>query len=170
MAIAEYYPKVSISGLLGLDSLSAAQLFTGGALGHQIGAGFSWRLFDFGRVDAEVAGAKGREAEALAAYRATVYRATEEVEDAFSGLAQQEARAQALQRQIAALGTARDQAQQAYQEGVTSLVEVRDADRELLSASDQSEQTRADAARAAVAVYLALGGGWKPEAATLAQR
>jgi NodT family efflux transporter outer membrane factor (OMF) lipoprotein len=169
-AISDYYPKVSISGLLGLDSLTASQIFTGGAVAHQIAAGFSWRLFDFGRVDAEVAGAKGREAEALAAYRATVYRATEEVEDAFTDLTQQEARAQALQRQIDALGVARDQAQQAYQEGVTSLVEVRDADRELLTASDQLEQTRANADRAAVSAYLALGGGWKPEAARLAQR
>jgi NodT family efflux transporter outer membrane factor (OMF) lipoprotein len=169
-AISDYYPKISISGLLGLDSLTASQMFTGGAVAHQIAAGFSWRLFDFGRVDAEVAGAKGREAEALAAYRATVYRATEEVEDAFTDLIQQEARAEALQRQIDALGVARDQAQQAYQEGVTSLVEVRDADRELLTASDQLEQTRANAGRAAVAAYLALGGGWKPEAARLAQR
>jgi NodT family efflux transporter outer membrane factor (OMF) lipoprotein len=162
-AISDYYPKVSISGLLGLDSLNASQLFTGTALAHQIGAGFSWRLFDFGRVDAEVAGAKGREAEALGAYRATVYRATEEVEDAFCGLVQAEARADALQRQVAALTTARAQAQQAYEQGVTSLVEVRDADRELLVASDQLEATRADAARAAVAAFRALGGGWRPD-------
>jgi NodT family efflux transporter outer membrane factor (OMF) lipoprotein len=169
-AISDYYPKVSISGLLGLDSLTAPQMFTGGAVAHQIAAGFSWRLFDFGRVDAEVAGAKGREAEALAAYRATVYRATAEVEDAFTDLTQQEARAQALQRQLDALSVARDQARQAYQQGVTSLVEVRDADRELLAASDQLEQTRADADRAAVAAYLALGGGWKPDQTKLAQR
>jgi len=161
-AISDYYPKVSVSGLLGLDSLSASQFFTGTALAHQVSAGFSWRLFDFGRVDAEVAGAKGREAEALAAYRATVYRATEEVEDAFSDLVQQEARAEALQRQVAQLTTARAQAQQAYEQGVTSLVEVRDADRELLAASDQLEQTRADAARSAVEAFRALGGGWRP--------
>jgi NodT family efflux transporter outer membrane factor (OMF) lipoprotein len=163
-AISEYYPKVSISGLLGLDSLGASQMFTGAAVAHQIGAGFSWRLFDFGRVDAEVAGAKGDEAEALAAYRATVYRATEEVEDAFSELVQREARAEALRRQVAELTIARAQAEQAYEQGVTSLVEVRDADRELLAASDQLEQTRADAARSAVEAFRALGGGWRPPA------
>lgn len=161
--ISDYYPKVSISGLLGLDSLGASQLFTGAAVARQVSAGFSWRLFDFGRVDAEVAGAKGREAEALAAYRATVYRATEEVEDAISSLVQSKTRAEALQRQVAQLTTARDQAQQAYEQGVTSLVEVRDADRELLAASDQLEVTRADAARAAVAAFRALGGGWRPD-------
>jgi NodT family efflux transporter outer membrane factor (OMF) lipoprotein len=162
-SLAEYYPKVSISGLIGVDSVSPGQLFTAGAIAHQVGAGVSWRLFDFGRVDAEVAGAKGREAEALAAYRATVYRAVEEVEDAFSDLVQSEARAEALRREVAQLATARDQAQRAYEAGVASLVEVRDADRELLAASDQLEQTRADAARAAVAAFRALGGGWKPD-------
>jgi NodT family efflux transporter outer membrane factor (OMF) lipoprotein len=169
-ALAEYYPKVSVTGLLGLDSINASQMFTGGAVAHQVAAGFSWRLFDFGRVDAEVAAARGRDAEALAAYRATVYRATEEVEDAFTDLAQQQARAAALQRQIAALSIARGQAEQAYEEGVISLVELRDADRELLTASDQLEQARASAARAAVAAFRALGGGWKPEATRLAAR
>jgi outer membrane protein TolC len=162
-AISDYYPKVSVSGLLGLDSLGASQLFTGAAVAHQVSAGFSWRLFDFGRVDAEVAGAKGHDAEALAAYRSTVYRATEEVEDAFSALVHQEARADALQRQVGQLTIARAQAEQAYEQGVTSLVEVRDADRELLAAADQLEQTRADAARSAVTAFRALGGGWRAE-------
>jgi len=169
-AISGYYPKVSISGLLGVDSLSASQLFAASAVAHQVGAGLSWRLFDFGRVDAEVAQAKGRDAEALAAYRATVYRATEEVEDSVSSLTQEEARAEALSAQIDQLTVARSQAEQAYEGGVISLIEVRDADRELLTASDQLAQTRADAARAAVAVYRALGGGWTPDRTLLSQR
>jgi NodT family efflux transporter outer membrane factor (OMF) lipoprotein len=161
-AISDYYPKVSISGLLGLDSLDASRLFTGAAVAHQISAGLSWRLFDFGRVDAEVAQARGADAEALAAYRATVLRATEEVEDSFSSLIQDEAQADALSRQIDQLTVARAQAQQAYQGGVDSLIEVRDADRDLLAASDQLVQVRAGAARAAVASFRALGGGWRP--------
>jgi outer membrane protein TolC len=161
-AISDYYPKVSISGLLGLDSLDASRLFTGAAVAHQIGAGLSWRLFDFGRVDAEVAQARGADAEALAAYRATVLRATEEVEDSFSSLIQDEAQADALSRQIQQLTVARAQAEQAYQGGVDSLIEVRDADRDLLNASDQLVQARAGAARAAVASFRALGGGWRP--------
>jgi outer membrane protein TolC len=137
-------------------------VFGGGALAHQVAAGLSWRLFDFGRVDAEVAQARGREAEALAAYRQTVFRASEEVEDAFTDIAEEQARAAALQRQIDQLSVARGQAQQAYEGGVTSLIEVRDADRELLAANDQLVQARAAAARAAVAAFRALGGGWTP--------
>ena len=89
-------------------------------------------------------------------------RATEEVEDALTDLAQQQARAEALSRQIEQLTLARSQAQAAYEGGVTSLVEVRDADRELLAASDQLVQARVGAARAAVAAFRALGGGWAP--------
>jgi NodT family efflux transporter outer membrane factor (OMF) lipoprotein len=161
-AISDYYPKVSITGLLGLDSIDATRLFSGLAIAHQVGAGLSWRLFDFGRVDAEVAQARGADAEALAAYRATVLNATEEVEDSFSSLIQDEAQADALTRQIDQLTVARAQAEQAYQGGVDSLIEVRDADRDLLAASDQLVQARAGAARAAVASFRALGGGWRP--------
>ena len=162
-AISDYYPKVSVSGLIGFDSVQAGRLFTPLAQDSQIGAGLHWRLFDFGRVDAEVAQAKGRKAEALAAYRASVLKATEDVEDALSELGQQQARADALSRQIDQLTTARNQSQQAFDGGVISLVEVRDADRDLLGASDQLVQARAAGARAAVAAYRALGGGWSVE-------
>jgi NodT family efflux transporter outer membrane factor (OMF) lipoprotein len=159
-AIADYYPKLSITGLIGYDSLDTSQMFAGAAVEHQVGAGLRWRLFDFGRIDAEVAGAKGKDAEALAAYRAAVLRAAEEVENAFTDLAENRARAVALDRQIAALTIARRQAQDAYEGGVVSLIEVRDADRDLLSAKDQLVQARAGEGRAAVASFRALGGGW----------
>jgi outer membrane protein TolC len=165
-AIADYYPKLSLSALFGVESIDASDVFTGGALQHQIGAGLRWRLFDFGRVDAEVAQARGRDAEALAAYRASVLRASEDVENALSDLAQQQIRAQALSRQIAELSVARAQAEQAYEGGVVSLIEVRDADRDLLTASDQLVQAKSDTARAAVAAFRALGGGWPAETET----
>ena len=109
-----------------------------------------------------MAQAKGAKAEALAAYRQSILKAAEEVEDAVTDLGQEQARADALARQIDQLTLARDQAEQAYEGGVISLTDVRDADRDLLAASDQWVQARAGAARAAVAAYRALGGGWTP--------
>jgi NodT family efflux transporter outer membrane factor (OMF) lipoprotein len=158
-AISDYYPKVSIQALLGVDSLDASEVFSGRAFQRQVAAGFRWRLFDFGRIDAEVAQAKGQDAEALAAYRASIYHAAEEVEDALSDLAQNEARAAALDQQITELTVARRQAEEAYEGGVISLIEVRDADRDILSASDQLAQAKAGAARAAVSAFRSLGGG-----------
>jgi len=169
-AVSDYYPKVSISGLLGYESLDSTRLFTGLGQESQIAAGLRWRLFDFGRVDAEVAQAKGRKAEALAAYRASILKATEDVENALSDLNQQQIRAAALSRQIDELTRARDQAQQAYEGGAISLVEVRDADRDLLTASDELVRARAETDRAAVAAYRALGGGWRMAEVKVAAR
>jgi NodT family efflux transporter outer membrane factor (OMF) lipoprotein len=160
-AISDYYPKISLQALIGVDSLQSGEVFSGDAMQHQVAAGLRWRLFDFGRIDAEVAAAKGKDAEALAAYRSSVLHAAEEVENAFSDLTQEEARAAALDRRIDQLIVARRQAQAAYEGGVISLVEVRDADRDILDASDQLAQARAGADRAAVASFRALGGGWR---------
>jgi outer membrane protein TolC len=96
----------------------------------------------------------------LAAWRSAALRGTEEVQDAMTDLVQQQARAEALRRQIAELTVAREQAQQAYQGGAISLLEVREADRNLRAASDQLAQAQAGAARAAVAAWRAFGGGW----------
>lgn len=163
-ALAEYYPKVSLSGLLGVESLDAARMFTPAATQAVSDGALRWRLFDFPRIDAEVASARASDAEALAAWRATALRACGEVEDAVTALAQDDAQATILDRRIADLTIARRQAEQAYEGGVASLLEVRDIDRELLVAADQAAQARAAAARAAVAAFHALGGGWTPSA------
>jgi outer membrane protein TolC len=122
-----------------------------------------WRLFDFGKVEAEVAQARGGNAEALAVYREAVLRAAEDVENALSGLAQTEADVIELQDEVQSLVKARDLAQQAYRAGSITLTDVLDADRQLLAAQDELDANRADAARAAVGVFRALGGGWESQ-------
>jgi len=160
VAEAEYYPHLTFNGLLGFDSVDSPSLFSSAAMQSEAVAGLRWRLFDFGRVDAEVAIARGREAEALAAYRSTVLRATEDVEVALSQFVESRSEAAVLKRQIAALARARDEAETAYEGGVLPLLEVLEADRDLLAARDRLATTNANQARAAVASFRALGGGW----------
>ena len=119
-----------------------------------------WRIFDFGKVDAEVGQARGSHAEALAHYRQTVLRAAEDVEDAFKTLTESERRTARLQAEVQSLQRSHDLSQQAYAAGSIPLTDVLDADRLLLAARDDLAQNRADAARAAVRSYRALGGGW----------
>lgn len=128
-----------------------------------------WRLFDFGKVDAEVAQAKGGNAEALALYRQSVLKAAEDVEDSVMVLAQTQLRSSQVQEQVDALVKSRDLSEQAYRSGSITLTDVLNADSELLSARDQLDSSRANAARAAVGVYRALGGGWTPAAAKPSQ-
>jgi len=162
VATAEYYPKISLSALLGLESLHSGSLFTSGAFQPQAALGLHWRLFDFGRVDAEVAQAKGANAEALAIYRQSMLRATEDVENAIVSLTQLESQHDLLSSEVAAHEKARAAAEDAYKGGAVSLLEVLDEDRQLLASRDQLARVHADDARAAVATFRALGGGWEP--------
>ncbi|MEX3925015.1 efflux transporter outer membrane subunit [Paraburkholderia sp. BR10936] len=163
VAIAEYYPKFSLSGLIGsATSMAAGNLFTGGASQAAGVLGLRWRLFDFGRINAQIAQARGQDAEMLAAYRLAALHATEDVENAFSALVKREEQAAVLTQGVNSLGRARAASFSAYQKGVVSLIEVLQADENLLRASDERVQAQTESARAAVAAFKALGGGWQP--------
>ncbi len=163
VAMAEYYPKFSLSGLIGgATSISSGKLFNSGARQAAGVLGLRWRLFDFGRINAQIDLANGQEAEALAAYRLAVLRASEDVENAFSALVKREEQASILAQGVNSLGRARDASFAAYQQGVVSLIEVLQADENLLRASDARAQAQTESARAAVAAFRALGGGWQP--------
>ena len=161
VAVAEYYPKFTLSGLLGAASGTPGALLGGSAIQASGLLGLRWRLFDFGRIDAEIDIAEGRNAEALAVYRRTVLRASQDVEDAFSTLVQQEARAAELAKGETAFARAQQSSTIAYRAGVVSLIEVLEADRRLLETRDGIVQARAAASRSAVASFRALGGGWQ---------
>ena len=134
-------------------------------------AGLHWRLFDFGRVDAEVAQARGANREALLRYRQSMLRATEDVENAIVALTELESQHALLAKEVDAHLQARDAAQDAYRGGAVSLAEVLDEDRQLLAAQDLLASVRTDDARSAVAAFRALGGGWTlPSNAQVAAR
>ena len=160
VALADYYPKLSLSGLLGFDSLNSSHLFSAASFEPVAAGAIRWRIFDFGKVDAEVKQARGGEAGALAQYRQTVLHAAEDVENAFITLTQTEMRTLQLRDEIRSLTRSRDLSQQAFAAGVIPLTDVLDADRQLLATQEDLAQTRADAARGAVRSFRALGGGW----------
>jgi NodT family efflux transporter outer membrane factor (OMF) lipoprotein len=170
VAVAEYYPKFSLSGLIGsATSISSGNLFSSGADQAAGVLGLRWRLFDFGRIDAQIDRARGQQAEMLAAYRLAALRATEDVEDAFSALVKREEQAALLAQGVDSLARARGASFAAYQKGVVSLIEVLQADENLLRASDARAQAQTESALAAVATFKALGGGWQAgESDTLA--
>jgi len=161
VAVAEYYPKVSLAALLGFESLNSGQLFNSASFQPVATAGLRWRLFDFGKVDAEVAQANSANAQALLSYRQIVLRATEDVENSFMALAQLELQTHDLHDEVDALIRARDASQESYLAGASSLTDVLDADRQSLEAEDELARTRADTDRAAVMTFRALGGGWE---------
>lgn len=163
-AISEYYPTVSLNALLGsATAAGTGTLFTGGASQIAGLVGLRWRLFDFARINADVSEAKGVNAEALAGYRLAVLRATEDVENSLSSLVNREAQAATLSHAESSLSKARDSSMAAYRGGAASFIDVLHADDTLLRASDARAQAQTESARAAIATFKALGGGWNPE-------
>jgi NodT family efflux transporter outer membrane factor (OMF) lipoprotein len=160
-AVAEYYPHFSLSALMGFSTTSAASLASPGAAETQAIAGVRWRLFDFGRVGSEVAAAKGRHAEALTAYRLTVLQATEDVENAFAALAKGREQALLLASAEQSLERAYQASLAAHANGAASVIDNLDVDQRLLSAQEARIIAQSETARAAVASFRALGGGWQ---------
>ncbi|WP_354679816.1 TolC family protein, partial [Cupriavidus plantarum] len=159
-ALADYYPKLSLSGALGFDSITTNGLFSARSFQPVGTAGLRWRLFDFGKIDAEVKQARGGYAEALAGYRQSILRAAEDVENAMTAMAQTAERRQELQAEVASLQRARELSEQAYRLGAITLTDVLDADRQLLVARDGEDEARTNTSRAAVTLFRSLGGGW----------
>ena len=119
-----------------------------------------WRLFDFGRINAEINQAKGQAAEAVANYKQSALRATEDVENAVSGAMNSDTEVTTLTAGEASIASARQSSYIAFQKGAASQIDVLHADESVLRASDARAQAQAESALAAVALFKALGGGW----------
>jgi NodT family efflux transporter outer membrane factor (OMF) lipoprotein len=158
VAISDYYPHISLGALLGFESLGSNDMISAAAFQPQLIAGLRWRLFDFGRVDAEVNQAKGAYAEALALYRQSALRATEEVENALTAEGQYARQSDALNAEVASLRHANASSERAYEAGSISLTEVLDTERQLLVAQDQAVGARVNVLRSAIFFYRAMGG------------
>jgi len=170
VAISDYYRRFRFPARLVSTAPTGALFLTGrrfSPLGQErCGGGFSI----LGKVAAEVAQSRGAYAEALAGYRQAALRATEDIENALMELAQTQVRLQELQGEVTSLTRARDLSERAYKAGAIPLTDVLNADSQLLVARNDVESTRADAARAAVRTFRALGGGWTYAATRLSLR
>ena len=158
---AELFPKFSLIGAAGFQSLSAGDWFTGGSRFWSAGPTVSWRLLDFGRVHSQIQAANAREEQALAAYEKTVLVALEDVENALVAYAQEQVRRQSLQEQVDANRQAVDLANQLYTKGQSSFLNVLDARRSLYQAEDTLVQSERSVTTNLIALYKALGGGWE---------
>ena len=123
-------------------------------------------IFEGGRLRGEVDKTKARERELVADYRKTILTAFQEVEDAMAGV-------QAAQQQQTALTIALQESQRAYdlslvryKAGSIDFQTLLNVQNSLFSAEDALAQARLARLVAAVQLYKALGGGWKPGAAS----
>jgi NodT family efflux transporter outer membrane factor (OMF) lipoprotein len=158
VALAEYYPRLSLSSLIGFQSNGVSDVLSGSSSVAQGGIGLRWRLFDFGRVDAQVRDARGAERAAIAAFRATVFRAAEEVETSAVAYLTGRERMVLHESELRSAASARALIQTSWKAGELDLSQVIEADGRLLATQDMAALARGETALSLVSIHRAIAG------------
>ena len=156
-----FYPALSLTGNYGYASENLRNLAQGSARQFSFGPlALSLPVFDAGRNRANLKLAQARYDEAVANHEGRLLVALREVEDALSDVQerQQQGEVQAQAQQAAARALLVAQAR--YDRGVSTYLDVTDAQRSTLAADRAAAQIRTQRLLAAVSVARALGGGW----------
>jgi outer membrane protein, multidrug efflux system len=167
-----FYPSLSLTGNFGFASQSLGDIANGSARQFSVGPlALSLPLFDGGRNKANLAIAKARYEEALANHEGKLLTALREVEDALSDVQQRQLQAEVQVQAQQAAARAHEVARARYERGVSTYLDVTDAQRSALAADRAAAQIRTQRLLATVAVARSLGAGWTEQAAqaTIAQ-
>ena len=160
-AKAAYFPRISLTGLLGFQSNQLSSLFTGPSGVWSFVPQVTQPIFTAGRLKSDVKFARSQQELALVQYQQTIQTAFREVSDA---LVQYRKVKEIRTQQELLVTTLQDRSRLAYlryQGGVDTLLNALDADRELFDAELSLTQTKRNELLSQVQLYKALGGGWQ---------
>ena len=161
IARSAFYPSLSLTGYLGGESRSLADMFVGPARIFRFAAELTQPLFAKKRIGASVDQAKANEAELVANYRNAIANAFADVKNALT--AQQYAK-EVLAAETSHIGSLQktfDLSKLRYDHGVSSQLELLDAERNLLQSTLNRVQAERDCQTAVVDLFKAMGGGWQ---------
>ena len=161
VAVADLFPRLTLSAAGGVQSTMPSQLIAAASRFGSIGPAIELPIFEGGARRATVRLQDVRAQEAGIEYARAVLNALQEVENALAAYGADQARRSSLAAAVQASSNALTLARQRYESGITSFVEVLDAERTL----QQNQLALAEATTAVstdlVALYRALGGGWE---------
>lgn len=160
VATADLYPKLNLSGSIGLEALQPGELFRSGGDSWSIVPAISWKIFDAGAIRRNIEVQNVVQEQYLLAYEATVLGALEEVENVLYAYAEEQLRRETLVEAVDAARQAEKLANQQYAAGLVDFTTVLDAQRSLLTFDDQLAQIDGIICSNLIRLYKALGGGW----------
>lgn len=158
VAAAELFPRVTVSGFLGLIAGRGSLFGSSDSRAWAVTPALQWAAFDLGSVRARLRGAEAGTRESLALYQQTVLGALEEASNALVAYRQQQQRLVWLNDQARESGRAASIARARYREGVADFLALLDAERTELQAQDSVARAEAEVFTGAVAVFKSLGG------------
>jgi NodT family efflux transporter outer membrane factor (OMF) lipoprotein len=163
VAVANFYPSVTLTGSVGLQSLQPWQMFNLNARNFAAGPGITIPIFEGGQLRATLVLRKAQQQEAAIFYQKTVLGAWHEVDNALTAYRTEQVRRDRLAEAVAQNQRALSLAQSRYQEGVADFLQVLTAQQNLLSTQQQLALATTNVSANLVAVYKALGGGWETQ-------
>ncbi len=161
VAVADFYPKVTLDGSIGLQALKAKDLGNWAARQYGLGPTISLPIFEGGRLRATLALRKVEQQEAALNYQQTVLQAWHDVDNALTAYAAEQRRHDALAEAVTQNQLALKLSRERYTQGVADFLNVLDAERTLLSAQLSLADSSTTVSSNLVQLYKALGGGWE---------
>ena len=158
VAAADLYPRITISGALGLLAGRGSIFGTGDSRLWAVTPALQWSAFDLGSARARLRGARAATREALAEYEKTMLLALEETETALVTYRQRQERLVKLNDEVRESTRAASIARTRYREGVIDFLSLLDAERTALQAEDSAAAAEAEVFTALVGLYRAVGG------------
>jgi len=160
VAVADLYPKFSLTGMAQLISTAFGNLFSGDSL-QLTGTGqATFPLFDWGKRKANVGVRKEQREQAYQDYRLTVLQALRDVEDPLSKIDAERRRNTLLRQALADADRTAAADQARYQSGLVAQDTVINTQMDVLRAKENLADSDAQLRQLSVALFKAIGGGW----------
>ena len=164
VAVADLYPKLSLTGAAELLSSSLSKLFTADSIQITGGAALSFPLLDWGRRKATVRARREAATQAYLDYQRSVLAALRDVDDALVRIATEQQRVAVLRAGVADAERSVRAVQARYATGLENQTAVLNAQQSVLQTRDTLAQSDGALRRDIVSFYKALGGGWSDAA------
>ncbi|ACB96109.1 RND efflux system, outer membrane lipoprotein, NodT family [Beijerinckia indica subsp. indica ATCC 9039] len=166
VAVAEFYPRITLSGSLDIQALTFSGLGTWASRQYGLGPTVSIPIFQGGRLRGQLELRNEQQKEAAILYRRTVLNAWHEIDNALIDYHVAQARRASLAEATKQNEIALTASQTQYTQGSSDFLNVLTAQNRLLSTKSQLLQASADTAIAVAQLYKALGGGWEKRLGT----
>lgn len=160
VAKANYFPQLSLTGALGMQSTELGTLLESPSFVWNVGAGLFGPIFQGGQIRRRNEAAWARWEQAKAEYEKSATAAFGDVANSLDAYDKFGKVQQAQFRNVTELHDAERLALMRYNGGVSSYLEVLDAQRQLFQGEIQHSQAMLNHYLAVVSLYRALGGGW----------
>jgi NodT family efflux transporter outer membrane factor (OMF) lipoprotein len=160
VAEADRYPKISLSGNIGLSALGLGDLFSSDSLSTGVASGISWPVFNAGKIMKNIEIQWAVQEQKQIAYKAALLTALEDVENALTSYSNDQVRRVSLVKASGSAERAAKTSRDQYSSGLIDFQSVLEAESTLLSLQNQVAQSDAQVIKDLISLYKALGGGW----------